>query len=318
MKKLKIWIECARLRTLPVSLSGVIIAIGIALWQHVFNLIPAVLCILFALLAQVVSNMANEYYDYLKGTDKPGRVGPRRGVTEGDITPNKLRNVTFALLVLDCIVGLCLLPYGGWWMLPLGVLIAIFALAYSTGPYPLSYHGLGEAAVFVFFGVVPVVFTHFVQAHTIKPSMEFHPLILLASMSIGFMAVNVLLINNYRDVDDDREANKRTSVVIFGRKPAAAAYLINGYVAMGLLSPLWLGVLVNSIFAPIGLTNEDTLVSMPLWTLAAPVIYLVMHTLTWYKLIHRDGVSLNPLLGGTARNMLFFTLILFVAFYSSM
>lgn len=315
MKKLKIWIECARLRTLPVSLSGVIIAIGVAMWQHVFNLVPAVLCVLFALLAQVVSNMANEYYDFLKGTDKPGRVGPRRGVTEGDITPKKLRNVTFTLLVLDCIVGLCLLPYGGWWMLPVGVVIAIFALAYSAGPYPLSYHGLGEAAVFVFFGIVPVVFTHFVQAHTIKPSMEFNPLILLASMSIGFMAVNVLLINNYRDVDDDREANKRTSVVIFGRKPAAAAYLINGFVAMGLLSPLWFGVIVSTAIMP--LTGQAEL-PLPLWTLVAPALYLVLHTATWYKLIHRDGVALNPLLGGTARNMLFFTLIMFAAFFAGM
>lgn len=315
MKKLKIWIECARLRTLPVSLSGVIIAIGVAMWQHVFNLVPAVLCVLFALLAQVVSNMANEYYDFLKGTDKPGRVGPRRGVTEGDITPKKLRNVTFTLLVLDCIVGLCLLPYGGWWMLPVGVVIAIFALAYSAGPYPLSYHGLGEAAVFVFFGIVPVVFTHFVQAHTIKPSMEFNPLILLASMSIGFMAVNVLLINNYRDVDDDREANKRTSVVIFGRKPAAAAYLINGFVAMGLLSPLWFGIIVSTAIMP--LTGQAEL-PLPLWTLVAPALYLVLHTATWYKLIHRDGVALNPLLGGTARNMLFFTLIMFAAFFAGM
>lgn len=315
MKKLKIWIECARLRTLPVSLSGVIIAIGVAMWQHVFNLMPAVLCVLFALLAQVVSNMANEYYDFLKGTDKPGRVGPRRGVTEGDITPKKLRNVTFTLLVLDCIVGLCLLPYGGWWMLPVGVVIAIFALAYSAGPYPLSYHGLGEAAVFVFFGIVPVVFTHFVQAHTIKPSMEFNPLILLASMSIGFMAVNVLLINNYRDVDDDREANKRTSVVIFGRKPAAAAYLINGFVAMGLLSPLWFGIVVSTAIMP--LTGQAEL-PLPLWTLVAPALYLVLHTATWYKLIHRDGVALNPLLGGTARNMLFFTLIMFAAFFAGM
>ncbi len=300
MKKIKIWIECARLRTLPVSLSGVIIAIGIAAWQHAFNWVPAVLCVLFALLAQVVSNMANEYFDYLKGTDKPGRVGPRRGVTEGDIKPNTLRNVTAALLVLDGIVGLCLLPYGGWWMLPLGIFIAIFAIAYSAGPYPLSYHGLGEVAVFIFFGLVPVIFTHFVQVHTIKPSLEFHPLVILASMSIGLMGVNVLLVNNYRDVDDDREAGKRTSVVIFGRKPAAAAYLINGYVAVAMLGPLWFASFLGNS-------------ALPVWTIAAPVVYLVLHTVSWYRLVTRDGVALNPLLGATARNMLIFTLLLLAA-----
>ena len=301
MRKVKIWIECARLRTLPVSLSGVVIAIGLAQWQQSASVIPSVLCVVFALLAQIVSNMANEYFDYLKGTDKPGRVGPRRGVTEGDIQPTTLRNVTAALLVLDCAVGLCLLPYGGWWMLPVGIFIAIFAIAYSAGPYPLSYHGLGEAAVFVFFGIVPVVFTHYVNVHTVSPGLEFHPLVILASMTIGFMGVNVLLVNNYRDVDDDREAGKKTSVVIFGRKPAAAAYLINGYVAVALLSPLWLGATLGS----------DTL---PLWTLAAPVIYLIMHTVSWYKLSTRTGAALNPLLGGTARNMLLFTIILFAAF----
>lgn len=303
MNKLKIWIECARLRTLPVSLSGVIIAIGIAMWQHSFRLAPAVLCVLFALLAQIVSNMANEYYDYLKGTDKPGRVGPRRGVTEGDIKPTTLRNVTFVLLVLDCIVGLCLLPYGGWWMLPVGVFIAIFALAYSAGPYPLSYHGLGELAVFIFFGIIPVVFTHFVEVHTTKPALEFHPLVLLASMAIGLMGVNVLLVNNYRDVDDDKVAGKNTSVVIFGRKPAAAAYLINGYVAVAMLAPLWIASFMGSD-------------ALPVWTIAAPAVYLVMHTVAWYRLIHRDGTALNPLLGATARNMLFFTILLFAALYA--
>lgn len=300
MNKLKIWIECARLRTLPVSLSGVVIALGLAAWQHSFKWIPAVLCILFALLAQIVSNMANEYYDYLKGTDKPGRVGPRRGVTEGDITPTTLRNVTFTLLVLDCLVGLGLLFYGEWWLIIVGAVIAIFALAYSAGPYPLSYHGLGEAAVFVFFGVVPVMFTHHVvSGHQI----EFVPseiIVALASMTTGFMAVNVLLVNNYRDVDDDREAGKNTSVVIFGKKPAAAAYLINGYVAVALLGPLWLGCFIGDH-------------PLPLWILAAPLVYLVLHTITWYKLTIKTGSALNPLLGGTARNMLFFTIILTAA-----
>jgi 1,4-dihydroxy-2-naphthoate octaprenyltransferase len=141
--KIKIWLECFRLRTLPVSLSGVIIAIGLAVWHGHFKWVPAVLCLVFAVLAQIVSNTANEYFDYLQGADKPGRVGPRRGVTEGDIKPTTLRNVTFGLLALACAVGCCLIPYGGWWLLPVGIIIALAALAYSTGPYPLSYHGLG-------------------------------------------------------------------------------------------------------------------------------------------------------------------------------
>ena len=294
MKQLKIWLECFRLRTLPVSMSGVIIAIGLAKWYHHFQWVPAMLCLLFALLAQIASNTANEYFDYLKGTDKPGRVGPRRGVTEGDIKPTTLRNVTFGLLALAGVVGCCLIPYGGWWLLPVGIIIVLAALAYSTGPYPLSYHGLGELMVFIFFGLVPVNLTYYVM------SLRYDPLVILFSITIGLLGVNVLLVNNYRDVEDDRAAGKRTSVVIFGRKPAALAYLINGYAGMAVLTALWVMILWGRV--------------MPLWTLAIPVLYLVLHTATWYLLTHRDGKALNPLLGGTARNMLLFTILLTIAF----
>ena len=119
-----------RLRTLPVSASGVLLAIGIAVWQNHFRWIPAILCLVFALMAQVVSNFANEYYDYRRGADKKGRVGPRRGVTEGDIKPTTLRNVTYLTLAIACLVGCGLIPYGGWQMIPVGIMIAVFALAY--------------------------------------------------------------------------------------------------------------------------------------------------------------------------------------------
>lgn len=287
-KMIKIWVECARLRTLPVSVAGVIMAVGFAKFHHRFDLIPAVLCFLFAVLAQIVSNFANEYYDFKRGSDKKGRVGPRRGVTEGDIKPDALRNVTFATLAIACAIGCCLIPYGGWWLLPIGVLIAVFAFAYSAGPYPLSYHGLGDVAVLIFFGIVPVNLTFYVQAG------YFDPLTMLASFSIGLMGVNVLLVNNYRDVEDDREANKRTTVVIFGRKAAQVGYLFNGFIAISLLAPVW--------------------VIVPVWVLAIPLLYLVMHTATWIKLSKTEGAALNPLLGKTARNMLIFSLLLTVAF----
>ena len=298
-QKIKIWLECFRLRTLPVSLSGVVIAIGLAVWHHHFKWVPAVLCLVFALLAQIVSNTANEYFDYLHGADKPGRVGPRRGVTEGDIKPTTLRNVTAGLLAAACAVGCCLIPYGGWWLLPVGIVIALAALAYSTGPYPLSYHGLGELTVFIFFGVVPVNLTYYVMA------LQWNPLVILMSITTGLLAVNVLLINNYRDMEDDLEAGKRTSVVIFGRKAAALAYLINGYAGMAMLSPAWLTIALAAIW-PQGRPSL-------LLALAIPIIYLGLHTFTWYKLRHRDGAALNPLLGETARNMLIFTLLSTIA-----
>ncbi len=292
-RNLRIWIEAVRLRTLPVSASGVLIAIALAVWMRCLKWAPAVLCLVFALLAQTVSNLANEYYDFKKGTDKAGRVGPRRGVTEGDIKPATLFRATFGTLVVACAVGCGLIPFGGWWLVPAGVVIAVMALAYSTGPYPLSYHGLGELAVFVFYGLVPVNLTFYVMAG------HFNPLVLLASMTIGLMGVNVLLVNNYRDVDDDREAGKHTSVVIFGRKPAAVSYLFNGFIGVALLSPLWFSIYLGK--------------TLPAITLAVPVVYLAMHVVTWRRLMVRDGAALNPLLGATARNMLVFTVLLAVA-----
>ncbi len=291
MKQLKIWIEALRLRTLPVSLSGVVIAVALAHYRGCLQWTPAVLCLLFALLAQIVSNLANEYYDFLRGADKKGRVGPRRGVTEGDIKPDTLKWVTVCTLVAACAVGCGLLFYGPWWLLVVGVVIALAALAYSAGPYPLSYHGLGEAAVFVFFGLVPVNLTYFIQ------SGAFDAIVVFASISIGLMGVNVLLVNNYRDMEDDIDAGKHTSVVIFGRKLAATAYLINGFVAVSILSPLWVRLTLFSS-----------------WLCLVPaVVYLAIHTANWWKLCHSTGAALNPLLGATARAMLLFTALLAVA-----
>ena len=193
-------------------------------------------------------------------------------------------------MVAACGVGCGLLFYGPWWLLIAGVVIALAALAYSAGPYPLSYHGLGEMAVFIFFGLVPVNLTYFVQ------SGQFNPFVVLASVSIGLMGVNVLLVNNYRDVNDDIDAGKHTSVVIFGRKLAASAYLINGFVAISVLSPLWLRLMMQHVW----------------WCMLPAVAYLMIHTSNWWRLTHSDGAALNPLLGSTARAMLIFTVLLTV------
>lgn len=284
LKQIKIWIEAARLRTLPVSIAGVIAAVGVAKWEHRFMWLPSLICLIFAILAQITSNFANEYYDFKRGTDKKGRVGPRRGVTEGDISPKKLRNVTFSTLFLACTIGCCLIPFGGWWLIPVGITIAIFALAYSTGPYPLSYHGLGDIAVLVFFGLVPVNFTYYVQAG------GWSPFALLVSIAIGLMGVNVLLVNNYRDMDDDKEAGKHTTVVIFGRKVAGTFYLVSGGIAVSFLAPIW--------------------VLLPKWALFIPILYMIMHINTWRMLISCQGSALNPLLGKTGRNMLVFSALL--------
>ena len=279
---IKCWIEAMRLRTLPVSLAGVIMAWGFCALYDNFNLIPAILCLLFALLAQIASNFANEYYDFKSGLDRKGREGPRRGVTEGDITPQTMKFATFGTLALACVIGCSLIYYGGWWLLPIGIFIALGVMAYSTGPYPLSHHGLGEVAVLFFFGIIPVTLTYYVQ------SLQWSLDVLLASISIGLMGANVLIVNNYRDHDDDKEVGKRTLAVIFGRRAVSNLYLFNGYIAVTLMIMTWW--------------------KLPIWSWAAPILYLVAHTAIWLQLSIRTGSRLNPLLGMTAMAMAAYSL----------
>ena len=279
---IKCWIEAMRLRTLPVSLAGVIMAWGFCALYDNFNLIPAILCLLFALLAQIASNFANEYYDFKSGLDRKGREGPRRGVTEGDITPKAMKFATFGTLALACVIGCSLIYYGGWWLLPIGIFIALGVMAYSTGPYPLSHHGLGEVAVLFFFGIIPVTLTYYVQ------SLQWCLDVLLASISIGLMGANVLIVNNYRDHDDDKEVGKRTLAVIFGRRAVSNLYLFNGYIAIALMIMTWW--------------------ELPVWSWAAPILYLVAHTAIWWQLGIRTGARLNPLLGMTAMAMAAYSL----------
>lgn len=296
MKQIKIWLEAIRLRTLPVSVSGVLIAVGLAKFNGAFRLVPSLLCVAFAVLAQIVSNLANEYFDFKAGTDKKGRVGPRRGVTEGDFSPATLKRAIVGTLVATCAVGLSMLAvvdpgegYANWLLLVgVGVMVAVMAFAYSAGPYPLSYHALGEVAVMAFYGLVPVIFSYYVVAG------DFHPYAVIAGIAIGLMGVNVLLVNNYRDVDDDREAGKRTSVVVAGRTLAAFAYLLNGLLALSVLGVLWLRLWMEWGW----------------WTMLPPAIYMALHLTSWHRLKQRTGAALNPILGATARNMLIFTLLL--------
>ena len=139
-----------RLRTLPVSVAGVVAGGGCAAYYHCFRPLPFTISLLFAVMAQIASNFANEYFDFKNGLDRKGREGFRRGVTEGDISPRAMLAATFALLAFACAVGCTLIIWGGWWLIAAGAAIAVFAMAYSAGPLPLSHHGLGEVAVIIF------------------------------------------------------------------------------------------------------------------------------------------------------------------------
>lgn len=258
-----------RLRTLPVSLAGVVAAAMAAVYTHApLKCAPLALCTLFALLAQIASNFANEYFDYKDGIDAPGRVGPRRGVTEGDIKPNAMLAATLATLALACVAGCALIYWSGWWLLPIGIAVALGALAYSAGPWPLSRHGLGELAVLLFFGLVPVTLTYRL-ATGIAPTAP----VWCVAVAIGLMGSCVLLVNNIRDRQTDAQVGKHTLAVLFGHRFAVTLYFACGLVATGLL---W---------------------QMHAWW---PLIYLAGHSLLTIQVSRRHGPALNPMLGMTA------------------
>lgn len=281
MSKMKCWVEAMRLRTLPVSLAGVLFGVAMAVADGGFKAVPALLCFLFALLAQIASNFANEYYDFKAGLDRAGRDGPRRGVTEGDITPGAMKAATFATLGAACVTGCVLVAlYGQWWMYVVGVLTALAVIAYSAGPYPFSRNGLGEVAVVFFFGIIPVTLTYYLETGIMSAA------VVAASVGVGLMGANVLIVNNYRDADDDAAVGKRTLAVKLGRNAVAAVYLVNGILAVVLTWPEWI------LLAP------------QAWIV--PLLYLLSHVFLYSRLRSLTGKALNPLLGGTAMLMLFY------------
>lgn len=286
MIHLRCWIEAMRLRTLPVSVAGVLAAIGCALAADTFMLLPAMLCLVFAVLCQIASNFANEYYDYRSGRDHAGRQGPRRGVTEGDISPTAMKRATFITLGIAALVGLSLTYWGGLWLIIAGVLIGVGALAYSTGPYPLSTHALGEVAVVVFFGIVPVNLTYYVQ------SLAWSWLVFWTSLSLGLLGANVLIVNNYRDIPDDCSVGKITLATLFGRR-VIALYLINDIIGAALMVPQWL-------------------LCGTAW-LAVPVFFVLISFLITISMCKRSGAALTPLLGMTAVAMFVYSLMFIFA-----
>ncbi|MDE6017770.1 MAG: 1,4-dihydroxy-2-naphthoate octaprenyltransferase, partial [Muribaculaceae bacterium] len=241
----KAWIEALRLRTLPVSIAGVLAGTAIAIAYDNFNWKPALICLIFALVAQIVSNFANEYFDYKNHIDKKGRQGFRRGVTEGDISPDSMKRAMIILMAADCLLGLSLTYWGGYWLIAVGIAIVIAAFAYSAGPWPLSHHGLGDEAVIIFYGIVPVTLTAYLQCGDwTGGSMaailgEMWKVALTVSLGVGLLGANVLMVNNIRDVRDDKKVNKRTKAVIFGIRTMRIAYIIFAYAGLSLI---WFGM----------------------------------------------------------------------------
>jgi len=212
------WVEAARPRTLPAAVAPVLVASALALRDDLFDAPAALACLVFALLIQIGTNFANDYYDFVKGADTAERVGPRRAVAAGLVPPAAMRRAMAGVFAAAFLVGLTLLGCGGWPLLVIGVASVLCGIAYTGGPYPLGYNGLGDVFVFVFFGLVAVGATYFVQTRLVTGE------VLLIGCGIGALATNILVVNNYRDVETDAKAGKRTLAVRFGRRFARVQF----------------------------------------------------------------------------------------------
>jgi len=222
---LNIWLEAARPRTLPAAVAPVLVGCALAWRDGAFHAGAAALCLGFALLIQIGTNFANDYYDFIRGADAPGRVGPRRAVAAGLVSPATMRRAMFLTFGAAFSLGLGLIAWGGPWLLVIGVLSILSGIAYTGGPYPLAYHGWGDVFVFLFFGLVAVGGTYFTQAARLGAE------VLLAGVPVGLLAANILVVNNYRDADTDARVAKRTLVVRLGRPFARAQFGLSAAVA---------------------------------------------------------------------------------------
>lgn len=236
---------------------------------------------------QIAANLINDLFDYLKGSDRADRLGPERACAQGWISPHSMRVGIAITLLLACLAGSTLLYYGGWELIVVGIFCVLFAFLYTTGPYPLSYNGWGDALVIVFFGFVPVGGTYYVQATTWTPAVG------VASLITGMVIDTLLVVNNYRDREADARSGKRTLIVQFGASFGSYLYLLLG-VASALLCLCFLAE---------GL----------LYAALLPQLYLLPHICTWRKMTRiYSGKKLNSILGETSRNMLFLGILLSV------
>lgn len=250
----RIWREAARPRTLPAAVAPVLVGSGLAWHERAFQPLPALICLVFALLIQIGTNYANDYYDFMRGADAADRVGPRRVVGAGLIAPAAMKRAMWRVFAAAFLLGLTLVAWGGWWLIAIGLASILCGIAYTGGPYPLAYHGLGDVFVFLFFGLIAVGATFYVQAGRVNLDA------LLAAVPVGLLAANILLVNNYRDAETDARAGKRTLIVRWGKTAAqwqhAVALAVALFVPVLLLARgerLW--VLLPWALAPLAFTH---------------------------------------------------------------
>lgn len=285
------WLLAARPKTL--SGAAVPVMIGVALaWvdafqyeDGVFSWTAALLCLLFSFAMQIDANFINDFFDFAKGTDDvETRLGPRRACAQGWVKLDSMKKAIAFTTCLACVIGLPLAYYGGLEMILVGIFCVIFAFLYTTF---FSYLGLGDLLVLVFFGIVPVCCSYYVQLHVVTAE------VFLASIACGLVIDALLIVNNFRDRDNDRLAGKNTIIVRLGPKAGLQLYVGVGVAAIILGGTFWM--------------NGHILASL------LPLLYLVLHLFTYLKMKRiYQGKALNLILGETARNIFIYGVLVSV------
>ena len=285
------WLLAARPKTL--SGAAVPVMIGVALaWVDVpsyigaeFSWTAALLCLLFSFAMQIDANFINDFFDFANGTDDAEtRLGPRRACAQGWVKLESMKKAIALTTCMACVIGLPLVYYGGFEMIFVGIVCVIFAFLYTTF---FSYQGLGDLLVLVFFGIVPVCCTYYVQLHVVTAQ------VFLASLACGLVIDALLIVNNFRDRDNDRLAGKNTIIVRLGAKAGLQLYVGVGLAAIILGGTFWM--------------NGHILASL------LPLLYLVLHLFTYLKMKRiYQGKALNLILGETARNIFIYGVLVSV------
>ena len=281
------WGLAIRPRTLPAAASGVVMGCALAWRDGAFQPGPALACLLAALLLQIGSNLANDVFDFERGTDTHERLGPTRVTLAGMLTPREVKLGMAVVFGLAALLGVYLASVGGWPVVWIGLAAILAAIAYTGGPFPLGYHGLGDIFVFVFFGVAAVAGTYFVQAGTVAPAAWW------MTIPPGLIITAILVVNNLRDVENDRKGGKRTLAVRLGEQNTRLEYLLcmaGAYLILPLAA--WRGLIPWQSLLAWG--------SLPLAIKSTRVVF------------RERGRPLNTALAGTGQTALVFSLLFWV------
>ena len=279
------WILAIRPRTLPAAIGPLLVGNMLAIANEKFSWLIAITSMLCAVLLQIAVNLANDYFDFKNGIDTEERLGPTRVTQSGMIAPEKVRNGMILSLILAVLVGFYLISHGGWPIAILAVATVLGALGYSGGPYPMASHGLGEIAAFVFFGLVAVVGSYYLQTSATDIDAW------LLGSAIGFFNAAIMLVNNTRDIATDTKAGKKTLAVRIGEPQAKMLYQAFVYLPYVLLiGGFLMGILPG---APVLLAGLSLLIARKLAVLFS----------------EQSGQALNPILGQTAKLTMIYSLL---------